>query len=276
VTRSPDRIEATSSMALRNALKDIGYGLHAIPEATFLALWDIRLRYRRSVLGPLWISLTSMAFILGYYMVGTFVFLGNRSNYLVFVASGVIFWQLIVSTLIESSNLFTSKKSQLLSYQSNKTIFIIRLISKQVIILGHQLPIVFVFAFIFDSLSWKMALFLVFIPFVMFSSVGLIYVISIIGARFRDIPEFLILFFQLMFFVTPVIWQPSVVSHSAVGRWLLYLNPFFHFLEVLRAPLLGEFPTMASLSATFFIGIVSAIVGFFMFAKFRHRIAYWI
>jgi len=276
MTIPTDSFEAKAGDSLRNTIADIVIGIRSTRTALFLALWDIRLRYRRSVLGPLWLSITSLAFIVGYYAVGSLILSSGRSNYLIFVAAGVIYWQFIVGTFVEASNLFATRRAELLSEAANKTVFIIRLFAKQLIVLAHQLPILILVWLIFAEPSWSVLFTIVSVPIFVLASTGPVVILAVMGARFRDIPEFLGLFFQLFFFLTPVIWDPALAAGSTYGKWLLNLNPFFHLMEILREPLLGKLPPLTSLLAAGGMGIVSALVGFAMFAKFRHRIVYWL
>lgn len=97
--------------------------------------------------------------------------------------------------------------------------------------------------------------------------------LSSVCARFRDIPEIIRNIIQLMFFITPIFWEPSMLPERAV---LVDANPFFHLIEVIRAPLLGRVPALSSwlfLAAGVVVGWMATIA---FFTRFRRRIAYWL
>jgi ABC-2 type transport system permease protein len=84
-------------------------------------------------------------------------------------------------------------------------------------------------------------------------------------------------FTQLLFFVTPIMWSPDVLTgKSADLAWIANYNPAYHFIEVFRAPLLGKpFPPDSWLvvCTSTIILWVSAL---WVMTKFRHRVAYWL
>ena len=97
--------------------------------------------------------------------------------------------------------------------------------------------------------------------------------LGMISARYRDVPPIVTSFVQVLFFVTPVFWPPE-----ALGIWMqaLPLNPLFAAVDVVRAPLLGGAPLAYSWTVLLVSTVVGCIGTFFLFAKFRPRIAYWI
>ena len=60
-----------------------------------VGLFDIRKRYRRSVLGPFWITISLGAFILGLGFIYSPLVGGGTASFLPFVAFGFIAWQFI-------------------------------------------------------------------------------------------------------------------------------------------------------------------------------------
>jgi len=65
-------------------------------------------------------------------------------------------------------------------------------------------------------------------------------VISLFGARFPDTHEFMGNVFILGFLITPILWYPSDAPANTVHGMLMRLNPIYHMIEVIRAPLLGQ------------------------------------
>jgi ABC-2 type transport system permease protein/lipopolysaccharide transport system permease protein len=97
--------------------------------------------------------------------------------------------------------------------------------------------------------------------------------IGMVSARFRDIPQVINSVVQILFFLTPVFWKPeSLKGHAYVTEY----NPFFHLLEVVRAPLLGGFPAAENYVAALLITLANVGVSIYLFTRFRGRIAYWI
>jgi lipopolysaccharide transport system permease protein len=97
--------------------------------------------------------------------------------------------------------------------------------------------------------------------------------IGIFSARFRDIPQLIGSVVQIIFFVTPIMWKPELLSHRA---YIADLNPFYHLLEIVRAPLLGHVPSLLNYLAVLLITAINLGLAGLVFTRFRSRIAYWI
>ena len=101
--------------------------------------------------------------------------------------------------------------------------------------------------------------------------VGLLF--GVLSARYRDVPPLVASITRIAFFVTPIIWMPEHLPARAV---LLEFNPFFHLLELVRAPLLGQVPGLVSWLAVMCVTFSGWLVTFALFLRCRGRIAYWI
>jgi ABC-type polysaccharide/polyol phosphate export permease len=97
--------------------------------------------------------------------------------------------------------------------------------------------------------------------------------LAAVCTRYRDVPLVVQAAVQMLFFVTPVFWSPTLMPSRTI---LVHGNPLYHMLEVLRAPLLGSIPT----GETWFFLMIMLVFGwavtFLVFTKFRRRIPYWL
>jgi len=97
--------------------------------------------------------------------------------------------------------------------------------------------------------------------------------IGMVSARFRDIPQLIGSFVQIVFFVTPIFWTPDLLK----GRtFVLDINPFYHLLEIVRGPLLGTIPSIENYFAVALVTFVNAVIAGAIFIRFRARISYWV
>jgi ABC-2 type transport system permease protein/lipopolysaccharide transport system permease protein len=97
--------------------------------------------------------------------------------------------------------------------------------------------------------------------------------IGMASARFRDVPQIISSITQIVFFVTPIMWKPELLGdHSAI----IFLNPFFHLIEIVRAPLLGDLPSAVNYAVTAFITMINMAIAASLFVRFRSRISYWV
>ena len=101
--------------------------------------------------------------------------------------------------------------------------------------------------------------------------VGLL--LGLISARFRDVPQIMASVVQVAFFVTPIIWKPELLPDRS---FVLSLNPFFHFVELTRTPLLGHAPEPISWLVAIGVTLSGWLATFLAYCRYRWRIAYWI
>jgi ABC-2 type transport system permease protein/lipopolysaccharide transport system permease protein len=122
--------------------------------------------------------------------------------------------------------------------------------------------------------NWATLLFVpAFALFVLTSfAVGLVF--GMISARFRDIPQIIASLLQVVFFITPILWTPDTLQ----GRRALLIewNPFWHFLEILRAPWLGHAPSALNWIVSLSLCAVSWLIMLVFFRRFRSRISFWL
>jgi ABC-type polysaccharide/polyol phosphate export permease len=146
---------------------------------------------------------------------------------------------------------------------------------RNLLVLLHNLIIIPVIFLIFSvPVTFKILLIFPGLILISITSVWIVYVSAALCARFRDLGNALNSLMQLAFYVTPVIWKPGFVN--AEHEWLIKLNPFSYFLNILRGPILGEpFSTF-----DWGLAIILTTAGLFLSIGFigvyRRRILYWI
>jgi ABC-type polysaccharide/polyol phosphate export permease len=148
------------------------------------------------------------------------------------------------------------------------------MVARNVVIFAHNLVVVLVLMLYFQTPPTP-ALAMVIPGFFVVTLLGFFaaQVLAPLCLRFRDISQIIANGVQLAFFVTPIIWPPN---QGRVSELIVHANPFFHLIELVRAPLLGNFPTMAnwvvSLSLVGGFAIAAVIVG----AMSRKRLFLWL
>lgn len=265
----------TFSIRAMLAFADILRGVKSWRIWMQLAWQDIRLRYRRSALGPFWITL-SMGITIGLtgLLYGT-LFKMRMGNYFPYFASGMLVWGFISISLIEGSNIYFEGENFLKQMKLPYSAFILRTVCRNFIIFLHNIvifiPIILIFhlnvnLYTFISLYGMLL--------IVINAICISTMLAIFGTRFRDVGQVVTSLIQVTFFLTPIIWSPSILPEKY--RFAIYLNPFAQFLEMVRNPLMGMPPSTYALISTLFITLLNASVAFSLFARFRARIAYWL
>lgn len=244
-----------------------------------LLLWrswmDTKARYKRSVLGPYWLTIGTLTFVAGYSVLAGLLFNRPLEEFLGYIACGVVAWQFISLNLTEGSKVFVSNATEIRSVRTNLINLPVRLLLRSLIALLHSVPIVMVVVFFTDSINLNT---LFFIPGLILLSLTLLPVAAALGtlaSRYRDIEQLVTMLMQFAFYMTPLLWKAELLGEGA-GKWIALANPFYYALTIVRNPLLGlPVPGEIWLGA---IGVtlIANILGYAIFIRFRQRIPFWI
>lgn len=241
---------------------------------TSLALHDIAARYRGSMLGPFWITVTMAAMIVGVGILYSQLFNQELSEYVPWLACGLVFWSLFASVVTEGCDSFISSGPIIKQTALPMLTFIGRMITRNLITFAHQVVIVAVVV-VYYGLWSKSDLLLCLAGFllVMVNLTWLALICGIVSARFRDVPQIVAALVQVAMFLTPVFWRPEIIKRHV---FMLHGNPFYHMLEVTRRPLLGEPVAMDSYLILMASAVVGWAVAFLLFARTRRRLVHFL
>jgi lipopolysaccharide transport system permease protein len=235
---------------------------------------DILHRYRRSTLGPFWSTANMAITVVALGLVYSQIFNMPVGQLMPYVCAGLIVWGFISSILIEAGNLFSGSESYIKQVRLPYLLYVCRFLFSKTIIFAHDLPIYIALILYFKI--WPGAVALYAIPgFLLLVINGALVSLSIgmASARFRDIPRIVASLAQIVFLITPIIWTPDSLGPRA---YLAYVNPFFHLIEIVRAPLLGLLPSAQTVVVTLAITAINLLATALFFIRYRSRIAYWI
>jgi ABC-type polysaccharide/polyol phosphate export permease len=267
-------IHITAETVPQQALADMVDGARLYELWSRLAFHDIRQRFRRSMLGPFWLTLSMGIMIGAMGLVFSTIFQQDVKRSLPYIATGVIFWGLLTSSLSESTSVFISAESYIRNLPLPISVHFYRMLARNVIIWGFNMVIYFAVLIVFQILPGWSALLIVpgFILFLV-NTAWISLAAGILSTRYRDIPQVIANLIQVMFFITPVFWSPDMIVARPA---FITLNPLYHLLDIVRAPLLGDAPHLLS----WCFGLAFAVVGIaatsWLYRRAHARIAYWV
>lgn len=236
---------------------------------------DIRLRYRRSYLGPWWITMSMLVTIMCLGFLYGKLFKMPIQEYLPYLAIGMVGWTFILTLVNEGASSLVESSPYLKQISLPYSVFILRILVRNCIIFFHNIiPVLLVLLLFQVKPTWAL---LWFIPgFFLIVLNGFLYawILAIIGARYRDIQPIISSLMQIAFFVTPIIWLPSVLPEKY--RYLVDLNPFAQFLELIRQPLLGHAPSTVCFLMVGMVTLIGFLAAAYLLNRTRKRIIYWL
>jgi len=239
-----------------------------------VAMQDIRLRYRGSILGPFWLTTSTAVMVVAMGLVYSRLFRMEITHYLPYLTFGLIAWQFISTVINEGCQTFLSVQAVILQVPLPFSIHAYRNVWRNVLVMAHNLVILPPVMWYFDvPISWHTLWVVPGFLVLCINGVWVSILFGMISARFRDVPPIVTNFVMVIFFVTPIFW-----SADSLGKAKTYieLNPLFAAVDIVRAPLLGtDFsPYSWPIMLAFTIGC--SALSFFLFARFRSRITFWI
>lgn len=262
----------------RASWKDFWGGIKLYRIWSILAWQDIRQRYRRSVIGPFWLTISTAIMVSALGFLYAQLLHQEIHSYLPFLAIGLIVWGFVATILNEACTVFVNVESIMKQLRLPLTMHVCRMVWRNLIIFAHSLVIILILMIWGDiKLTWEMWLLPLAALLYCFNALNIGLLMGIACTRFRDIGPLVANFVQLMFFVTPIMWNPQILTgKSADLAWIANYNPAYHFIEIFRAPLLGRpFPPyswIVVLTATAILWVLALWV----MTKFRHRVTYWL
>jgi ABC-type polysaccharide/polyol phosphate export permease len=235
---------------------------------------DILNRHQRSLLGPIWLTISMGVLIgtLGFLYANLFKM--DLSSYLPFLTVGFVLWQLISGILLDGCNAFVGAEGIIKQIKLPLSLHVYRLLWKNLITLAHNSVVIIVVMIIFKiEVGFQTLLLLLGMLFLFLNGLWCALVFGLLCARYRDLNPTIGSLVQLSFFVTPIIWDPSLLPDR---QFILLYNPFYHFIESIRGPLLG---TNVGVETWFILAGIT-LIGWFVIipivSKMQRKLVYWL
>lgn len=256
------------------AVNDLVQGFASVRIWSMLAWQEVKQRYRRSLLGPFWLTISTGVMIGGMGPLFSKLFGQDMNSYLPFLAVGFVVWQLILQIVSDGCLAFIASEGFIKQIKLPLSIYVLKAVWKNLLIFFHNLVVVVVvFLFLPPPLGMHALLFPLGVLAIAVNGVWIGVILGLVCARFRDIPQIVSSLLQVAFFLTPVMWQPVMLGKY---MWTVELNPLYHFVEVIRGPLLGTPFKPLSWIAVAAMTIFGYAVMLAVYSRFRSRVAYWV
>jgi ABC-2 type transport system permease protein len=258
------------------------------------------------VIGPFWITISQGVIALGLGLLYSQLFHLHIQTFLPYISTGFIIWAFISGCLTEGMETFISNEGLIKQLPAPLTVYALRTVWRQTLMLAHNLIVYAIIVAIFfgnldhpynlnngrcetgsigichPGLGWYS---LSAIPAFFFLAINAGWVtllLGIISTRYRDIPQVINSLIQLLFYMTPIVW-PIDQLYSGGGRdsvsWALPFinaNPLYHFVQIIRAPLIGQDVSRSSWLVVIGITIVGWGLALIAMRNYRSRVSYWV
>lgn len=228
---------------------------------------DIKIKYRRSVLGVLWTLLNPLFMMIILSFVFSNLFKFTVDNFPLYVLSGQVVFNFFSESTTQAMTSIIGSAPLIKKIYVPKYLFVIsRIISSFINLLAAFTALLLVMIVTRAELHWTMLLVPIPLLMLVIFSLGVGLILAAITVKFRDIMHLYGVFTTALMYLTPVIYPFSALPEKI--RLIVSINPITNYLIMFRDVVLNN--QMFSLSNVL-IGVVEALVvlalGLFVFYK---------
>jgi ABC-type polysaccharide/polyol phosphate export permease len=256
------------------AAAEILAGFRAWRVWTILGWDDIRQRYRRSFLGPFWITLSMGIFILLLGVIYGRLFHMDLSTYMPYLSVGYIVWGFMSAVTTDSSGAFHEGSRIIKQIKLPYMIYVLRTVWRNFIVFLHTIVIFIPVAIYFKVMpDWYTLLAIPGLLLVIINVTWVAAALAIVSTRYRDIQPIIGTIVQLMMFATPIMWLASSLGNATI---VAEINPIYHLIEIVRSPMLGAAPELRSWLVAGGLAVSGSLLTMLLLVRKSRRIVFWL
>ncbi|HXX53530.1 MAG TPA: ABC transporter permease [Thermodesulfovibrionales bacterium] len=241
-----------------------------------LVIRDIKVRYKRSVLGFAWVMLNPLLMMLVLSLVFSTLFKGTVPNYTAYVLSGVIFWHFFSQGTTMALLSFTGNSDLLKKVYVPKAVFPLSVIISALVNLVLSLIPLFVILLITGTaIRYHVLLLPLGIILLSVFAFGFGLILSTVTVFFKDMIYIYGVLLMAWMYVTPIFYPSTIIPRNY--RPIFSLNPLYHFIEIFRGCIFLDSPLIYEHFAyclTF--SALLLIAGWVFYHRYKDKIVYYL
>jgi ABC-type polysaccharide/polyol phosphate export permease len=260
---------------LAAALSDLREALRRHRGWRYLAVEAVKNQYRRTVLGPWWITLQTASYVLGLALIFGQLLGSSLRTFLPYVAIGFVTFVLLQGLTRAAAGVFVDAAGSLTSIRQPLLGLVLRDVTIELIQFAHNIGICLLFyPFGLIHLRWSAVLAVPLLLCIALNGASLAMWLGPLVARYRDVGPAVLSILQVLVFFTPIFYRRENL-HGAQAAIIGY-NPFTYLIEAFRTSMLGHWPAGHVLVGVLAVTTVNAALGLVVFARTRSRLPYWV
>jgi ABC-type polysaccharide/polyol phosphate export permease len=259
---------------MSRALQDFTESLKLYPLWMHQGRTEVLRRYQRTVLGPLWHTLSLAIFIGVTGIIWAAIMKVELPRYMTFLPAGLVTWGLISTFVLEGAGMLTAAQTQILSNRTPYPMLAMSLVWRTFLIFLHQLPLCILAILVFSNgFTWTNLLLVPATLVACICGVWMSLLSGLLTLRFRDAQAIIGSMMHIAMFATPIFWSRDLLSPEL--GYLADWNPLFHLVEIMRQPILGQLPTATNWLVSLGLMTFGMAATMAIYSRVRHRVAYW-
>jgi lipopolysaccharide transport system permease protein len=205
------------------------------------------------------------------------IFRTEMREYLPFLATSIMLWGFIASTMIDGCSTFISAEAIIKQLRVPHIQHVMRVVWRNIVTASHNviiLPLVFLFYSV--TPNWSLLGLVPALIILILNLTWVVWLLGILSARYRDMPPIINSFVTIAFYITPIMWYPKLIANDSLAHLLLGLNPLYHWVQIVRLPILGQWPTLENWGLALLSAGIGWTVTLLAYKKYKNMIAYWV
>lgn len=268
---------ANKPSGTRSLVKDALSSLKNPEFWSFSAWLDMVTKYRRSKLGIFWLFAPPVLTfgLLGYFYSG--ITRKDPVHFIPFMGMGYLLWRMVTQVFNDASGTMLAHRAFIMDGRTRLTDYVLRCMSRAFFYFAVGLVVICVaFAISPDVTFLRLLTLFLTLPVFLFNLFCLGIVLAMLGARFPDLHELTTTIFIFGFLLTPILWYPEHVAAGSIRWKFMQANPAFHFIEMVRAPVLGRHVSLFTAGYVTTVTVGGAILAAILYRRYSRFVPIWI
>jgi lipopolysaccharide transport system permease protein len=243
-----------------------------------LVVNDLQLRYRRSVLGVGWSLLHPLAWSLVMGAVFHEIFKTPIREYLPYLLCGLTCWTYLTGAFLQGSQSYIQAENYIRQHPLPLAVYPLRTVLGAMIHFLIAVVLVLVLTGMLRGLDNPPEMFSLYLGILILFLFGWAVTIlaGFINVAFRDTQHILEVVFQILFYLTPIIYHRQDITSPQIG-WILDHNPLAPFVDLIREPLVfGRTPSPECLGAAAAITLLTGLAAAVSLGYQQRRVVFYL
>ena len=251
------------------------------PDFWALSSWlDMIVRARRSRLGALWLIAPAIVYVFGlgsFFMSMRGVSGDSPGQYYLHIALGAMVFRSLMSTIIGSANVFVGSSAFIMDGHMRLTDYLLQSLAKAFFDMCMYLPVAAVAVWLAGGISLGgLGLAIPALVLMYLNALWISAAFALAGARLPDLAQLLGTVSIFLFLLTPIIWYPEMMPAGSLRGTLMQVNPFYHFVEAVRAPLMGKAVSALSYWYITAMTVCGLALSTWLYRRYARYVPLWI
>lgn len=241
-----------------------------------LALKDLKIRYKRSVLGFAWALLNPALLMVVLTLVFSKILRFNLPHYAIFLLSVLLPWTFFSQSLSYAVEAIVTNGDLIKKVAVPKLVFpMAALVSNLINLLLSLIPLAILIPLLHHPFYWTWIYLPVPLLALAIFALGMTFFFAVANVFYRDVAHILQIVLSAWFYLTPIIYPLDAIP--AKYHWFFKLNPIIYVINGFRlAVYYGQLPHLQSIAASFACAFISLIIGYSLFRRYQDSFVFYV